>query len=300
MRQPALSSRSAQLLVLVLMLWLTGAMPARAQPPVQHKMTGLVVSIDPSRRSFVVSHDSIPGVMAAMTMPFDVRDSKELVGIVPGTMVAFTLVLTAKSARAEHVQVVRYETVDQDPLTAQRLALLKQITSAVPPKMVAVGEAVPDFTLTDQARNRVTLSQLRGKVVALNFIYTSCALPQFCFKIANHFGVLQQQFNNRMGKDLVLLTVTFDPARDTPERLAEYASQWKADSRVWHFLTGGGPEVERVCNMFGVDFFADEGLVNHSLHTLIINRQGNLVANIEGNRYTSTQLVDLVQTALRR
>ena len=64
---------------------------------------------------------------------------------------------------------------------------------------LAVGQPVPDFTLTDQARRPVTLSQFRGKVVAINFIYTSCALPQFCFRIANHFGVLQRRFTDRDG-----------------------------------------------------------------------------------------------------
>ena len=93
----------------------------------------------------------------------------------------------------------------------------------------------------------MTLSQFRGKVVALNFIYTSCVLPQFCYRLANHFSVAQRRFQKRMGRDLVLLTVTFDPARDTPERLAEYARQWNADRSVWHFLTGSVDEVGRVC-----------------------------------------------------
>ena len=63
----------------------------------------------------------------------------------------------------------------------------------------------------------------------MNFIYTSCALPQFCFRIANHFGVLQSRFAGRLGSESMLLTMTFDPERDQPEVLAEYASQWRAD-----------------------------------------------------------------------
>jgi protein SCO1/2 len=159
---------------------------------------------------------------------------------------------------------------------------------------------VPDFTLIDQTRRQVRLSQFRGKVVALNFIYTSCALPQFCFRAANHFGVVQRRFRREAGREVVFLTITFDPARDTPEKLAEYAAQWNADPDVWHFLTGGASDVRRVCNLFGVDFFPDEGLMNHSIRTAIIDRQGRLVANIEGNHYTAAQLGDLVGTTLRR
>jgi protein SCO1 len=83
-------------------------------------------------------------------------------------------------------------------------------------KALAVGETVPDLTLIDQTHRRVALSELRGKVVAVNFIYTSCALPQFCFRIANHFGVLQKRFKDWLAADIVLLTVTFDPERDHP------------------------------------------------------------------------------------
>lgn len=144
------------------------------------------------------------------------------------------------------------------------------------------------------------LSDFRGKVVAINFIYTACAYPQFCFRIANHFGVLQRRFADRLGTDLVLLTVTFDPARDQPEVLAEYARQWNADPDRWHFLSGTENDIRRVTELFGVQFLPEEGQLNHSVRTGIIGRDGRLVANIEGNEHTATQLGDLVQTVLGR
>jgi protein SCO1/2 len=109
---------------------------------------------------------------------------------------------------------------------------------------------------------------------------------------------LQRRFKEELGHDLVLLTVTFDPQRDQPETLGRYASIWKADPATWHFLTGPVPDVRRVTNMFGMDFFPDEGLMNHSLHTAIIDRQGRLAANIEGNQFTADQLADLLKTVL--
>jgi protein SCO1/2 len=267
----------------------------------RYAMRGLVLAVDPSHRRFVVSHESVPDLMPAMAMPFDVRESTELEGVVPGMMVEFTLVIEPDAACAEQIRIRRYEAVEQDPLTAQRLALLKEmIQPASPEAIVAIGETVPDFTLVNQARQPVTLSSLRGKVVALNFVYTSCALPQFCFRMANHFGMIQRRLGALMGEDVTLLTVTFDPARDRPERLAEYAKQWKADPRTWHFLTGDVPDVRRVCSLFGVQAFREEGLVNHSTRTAVIDRQGRLAANIEGNEYTTAQLADLLETVARR
>src|SRR4030095_16077080 len=104
-----------------------------------------------------------------------------------------------------------------------------------------------------------------GKVVAINFIYTSCSLPNFCLRIANNFGVLQQRFKDLIGRDLILLTITFDPIHDSPDVLARYARRWNADSRSWHFLTGPAADVMRVCRLFGVESFPAGGLTKTSL-----------------------------------
>ena len=272
--------------------------PARTASK-EFAVRGMVLRIDPASRTFFVSHEKIVGLMDAMSMPFEVRDAKELESLSPGAIVEFTLVVGDSAAYATRIRVRRYESAEQDPFTARRLALLKKVAGGATTPLT-VGARVPDFTLVDQTRAPITLSQLAGKVVAVNFVYTRCALPQFCLRIANNFGVLQKRFSGELGRQLALLTITFDPERDTPEVLSRYASQWKADSRYWHFLTGAVADVRRVCAMFGVDSFPDEGLMNHSLHTAVIDRTGNLVANIEGNQYTPEQLGDLVAATLKR
>lgn len=264
----------------------------------RHGVRGMVLRVDAARNTLILSHDAIPGVMPAMTMPFEVRDARELRGVVPGAIVAFTLALDGDRAYAGGVRVIPYESVERDPVTARRLRLLRDIT--LPQEAaLAVGQAVPDFTLLDQTRARVWLSQFRGTVVALNFVYTSCVLPQFCYRLANHFNVVRRRFDARMGRDLVLLTVTFDPARDTPERLAEYARQWNADPGVWRFLTGDAAGIAEVGRRFGLDAFPDEGLISHSTRTVVINRAGRLAASIEGNHYTAAQLGDLIETVVQ-
>jgi protein SCO1/2 len=263
-------------------------------------VSGMVLKVDVAHKSFLVSCQAIPGYMDAMIMPFEVKDAKELEGLSQGTLVDFTLKVEKQSSYAEQVKIRRYESVEQDPLTARRLKFLDQLSHPRAVKVVDAGQPVPNFTLTDQDRRQVSLAQLSGKVVAINFIYTSCALPNFCFRSSNNFGVLQRRFKEQMGKQLVLLTVTFDALRDQPEVLAHYAKTWKADPQTWHFLTGSVADIERVTSLFGVDYFPDEGLMNHSLHTAIIDRQGKLVTNIEGNQFDAAQLGDLVQTELAR
>jgi protein SCO1/2 len=264
----------------------------------EYQVTGMVLTVDRSRNIFTASIQAIPGLMPAMAMPFEVRQTSALDGLVPGAAVEFVLVVDQKSSYAERIRIVRYESVEQDPLAANRLKLLTELSGSAPRKVLTIGEIAPDFKLINQKRRPVALRDLRGKVVVVNFIYTSCALPNFCLRVANNFGVLQKRFQAQLGRDLILLTITFDPVHDTPEVLAKYASQWNANPANWHFLTGPARDVQRVCHLFGVDSFVDEGLMIHSLHTAIIDRQGKLVANLEGNQFTASQLGDLAQAVL--
>jgi protein SCO1/2 len=116
--------------------------------------------------------------------------------------------------------------------------------------------------------------------------------------MSNTFGVLQRRFKPQYGREFVLLTITFDPARDTPEVLATYAAQFNADPAIWHFLTGSVKDVRRVCASFGIEAFPDEGLLNHSVQTAVIDRQGRLAGTVEGNQFTPEQLGDLVLAVL--
>jgi protein SCO1/2 len=261
---------------------------------------GMVLKVNPPGKTIILSCQTIPGYMEAMVMPFTVLDPKQLEGLVPGTAIEFNLVVEKDSSHLENIHVLTYQGLEVDPLTARRLRLLDETANPSPArvKTLATGQQVPNFSLLDQNRRRVTLSSFAKKVVALDFVYTRCALPDFCFRTSNNFGQLRKRFKDRLGRDLVLLTVTFDPAHDQPEVLLKYAEIWKADAHSWHFLTGPVPDVQRVCNLFGMDFFQDEGLFNHTLHTALIDRNGKLVANLEGNQFTSEQLGDLVQTVM--
>lgn len=262
-------------------------------------ITAMVLAVDAPRSTFTAWMDAVPGFMGAMTMPFTVRDATALANLVPGASVEFTLVVGSASSWVEQIRVRRYQGLEQDPLAARRLALLRELTRGPATPRLAIGATVPDFTLIDQKRRPFSLSSVRGKVVAVNFIYTTCQLPEFCLRIANHFGVLQQRFASRLGRDLVLLTITFDPARDTPEALDAYASQWEPNPDTWRFLTGQSADIQRVLDLFGVSAFPNDGLMDHTLRTALIDRQGRLLANIEGNQYTTDQLVALTATALR-
>jgi protein SCO1/2 len=267
----------------------------------RHPALGLALRVDRPHNTVLVSCKEIPGFMEAMVMPFAVRHGKELAGLRPGTMIDFTLVVEKHTSYAENIRPHMFQSGDQEPLQAQRMTLLNTLASAQPAaKPLKIGQAVPDFTLTDQNSQPVEFSKLGGRVVAITFMYTKCPLPNYCFRFSNNFGMLQRRFGSRLGKDLVLLSITFDPLHDQPEVLAKYAANWRPNPNGWHFLTGPVPEVQRVSHMFGLDSWPDMERFTHTQHTVVIDRQGKVVTNIEGNEFSAQQLGDLLEAVMNR
>ena len=261
---------------------------------------GMVLGVDRAHRSVEVSCRAIPGHSEGEIMTILVREGAALDGIQRGMLIDFVLAVSGGTMYAQNVRIHVYEDTAQEPMQARQLELLEATTSD--PKQAAprlqVGQSVPDFTLINQRREKIALSNFAGKVVALTFIYTKCPLPNFCFRMSNNFRMLHERFARSMGKDLVLLSISFDPVHDTPEVLSEYARTLTREQTNWHFLTGDLADVQKLCRSFGMNFWQDEGLLTHSLHTVIIDRDGRLVANVEGNDYSAKQLGDLVEAVL--
>lgn len=285
--------------LLFLPMVLLAAWPALAQQ--KYAAKGLVLGLDKQHRIMTVSCESIPGYMDAMIMPIGVHDTKELEGLARGAMIEFSLVVGKESSYAEAVHVRNFESLEADPLSARRLRLLDGAMdpSLAPGRVLKAGQPAPDFSLIDQNRARVTLSEFSGKVVAITFVYTRCPFPNFCFRLTNNFARLQKRFASEMGRQLILLTITLDPVHDQPETLAEYGRTWNIDPKGWHLLTGPPAEIQKFCDRFGVAFYPDEGEFIHSLHTLVVDRQSKLAANLEGNEFTAEELGDLVQSVLK-
>jgi protein SCO1/2 len=269
---------------LVVALALSGAACAS-----HHTTTGLVLRVNQPGATVTISHDAFPGYMDAMAMPFDLKGSARAAKLTAGDRVRFRL-----AVKGGHSWVDRVEVVSAAPVDAGL-----QNSPAVP-VLVPVGAAMPDFELTDQHNAAVALSALKGKVVAVTFIYSRCPLPDYCPRMVENFKAVRDRFAARMDRDLVFLTISFDPRYDTPEVLMKYSASQRAGGPGWHFLTGDPGKIERVCHAFGIEYFAEEGLITHTLQTAIIDRDGHLAATVEGKDFTPTQLGDLVAAVLDR
>lgn len=260
----------------------------------RHTARGLVLRVEPVAAEretprLTISHEAIPGYMDAMVMPFDVLGSVLPPSLAPGDRVGFRLNVRRERSWIDRLIVLSAPRTD-----------VGLLNSPAVPALTAIGARPPEFTLIDQRGQRVTEASLRGRTVALTFIYTRCPLPDYCPRMLANFKAVAAHFRERLGRDLILVVVSFDPTFDTPAVLANYARAHDADRAGWLFLSGENAEVAKVCDTFGVERWPDEGLLTHTLQTAVLDREGRLAGTIEGRDYRSGQLIDLIASVIDR
>lgn len=134
---------------------------------------------------------------------------------------------------------------------------------------------IPDFSLTDQSGAPFHFRSLRGKVVLVSFIYTTC--PDVCPLLTTRVRLVQKGLDDRERHSVFFLSVTTDPEVDTPEVLRSYAGRYGADLSNWSFLTKDLKSLEPVWAAFGVRVVRRaRGLVNHTPLTALVDQQGTL------------------------
>lgn len=241
-----------------------------------YRAQGVVLTVDRGAQQVTISHRAIPGYMEAMAMPFPAESAKDLEPLAPGSRIQFELKVSRKASTVRHIRLEQ--------------AALDDVPIPKAEGKVAVGQPMPDFTLTGQDGGAVRLSDFRGGLVAVDFIYTRCPLPDVCPRLSANFARLQK----RLGPRITLLSITLDPEHDTPAVLSEYARHWDADPRIWRFLTGPPDQIEKVAGRFGVVYWPEENAITHTSSTALIDRSGKLAALVEGSSFSSQQLLDLV------
>ena len=143
---------------------------------------------------------------------------------------------------------------------------------------------------------QVTLGDLRGKVVAVTFIYTSC--PDVCPMLTDKMARVQDELGPDFGSKIAFVSITVDPERDTPEVLKEYAEAFDANLAGWSFLTGEPAAVLDVAHRYGVAVAeAADGQVDHTLLTTLVDRQGTMRVQYLGYRFDEEEFRHDLQTS---
>ena len=246
-------------------------------------------AVAPDRGEVTLKHQDIKGFMPGMTMAFKAGPDV-LGGTRPGDLVTGTLVVGEVEVYLSKLAVTGHRALDEAaPLPADGSAIIQP------------GDSVRDAVLVDQDGQMRRFSGWRGHRLALTFVYTRCPLPQFCPLMNQHFRTVQSALVKTPAlADVRLLSVTLDPAYDTPKVLRPFATGAGADPARWTFLTAEPAEAARFMEQFGILVEHDpsnEVQITHNLRTAVIGADGRLKTVHTGNRWLPDELVaDLAAT----
>ncbi len=270
------------LFVIALLFCLSLAACQPAPEPTQGRrfdFKGTVVSVDKSQQTATISHEEVKGFMDAMTMPFKLKDAWPLDVMKPGDEVQATLVVTDTSAWLEDVVVVQKNAPPQTGTPE----------GSTQPRP---GDTVPDFRLVNQDGKPVSLAKYKGKALLLTFIYTRCPVPEYCSLMSSNFAGLERELQKAptLYARTHLLSVSFDPAYDTPKVLRSYgaATTGNYDKETfahWEFVTATPEEIKKMAQFFGLTYVPEKGEFVHSLQTALVAPDGKLSKLYPGNEW---------------
>ena len=280
--------------------------PAPAPPEAaRHTYTpwrGVVRSVDPTAGVVRIAHEDIPGFMGAMTMDFTPRDRSNLAELAAGDEVEGPLEVAREGGAVKDYDLLRLEVTNPTPRVLKVDPGTGKAALVPRPPVLIPGEPVPDFAVTTQEGKPLRLSDLRGKVVVLTFIYTRCPLPDYCPAIDGKFRRLADRLSAVKGRaeGVRLLSVSFDPEHDTPEALRKHAELVGARPPLWTFAVASHEELRKVAERLGLVYGPMPNEIVHNLCTAVVAPDGTLARLEVGAAGKAWQPDGLLPTILDR
>jgi protein SCO1/2 len=262
-----------------------GTAPGQQAGVKQYPIRGVVVSSDAKAGQVTVDTEAIPGYMAAMTMPYTLRQANIATELHPGDTITAVLTPTNDADYLDQIDVIAQAKPDYKP--------------AVTFNDLEAGETIPDFEFRNQSDRLIHLAQFKGKVLLLTFIYTRCPLPNFCVRMSRNFANIDKtlQKDPALYAKTHLLSVSFDPQYDTPSVLRSYGGAYtgnysKETFAHWDFAAPPEKELPRVLRFFDIGATPEKDkTITHSLSTVVIAPDGKLYKWYPGNEWTPEQVL---------
>ncbi|MDW8307905.1 MAG: SCO family protein [Verrucomicrobiales bacterium] len=265
------------------------AAPRTADAPARtFEVRGIILELQPLEKTVRIRHEEIPGYMAAMTMPFEVRDTNELAGLEAGDTVSFRLNVTDTDGWIDRIRKLDAPRANLLP-TRGPFRFVRDVEPLGP------GDPLPRYTFTNQFGRPFSTEDFKGRALAITFIFTRCPFPTFCPRMSDNFARVQQDLLARgTPTNWHLLTISFDPDHDTPEVLRRYAQAQGAEPAHWTFATGDLVDITAIGEQFGLEFWRDPGGsgINHNLRTVVVDARGRVQTIWPENKWTAGQLVE--------
>jgi protein SCO1/2 len=264
---------------------------ARSSSAKRYAFKGKVLSVDKNAGMANIDNEPIAGFMDPMVMPYSFKPPAQINQLQPGDSISAEVVVDSGQYWLENVKVSGHS-----PPPADKPASSLHIP--------APGDDVPDFKLINQSGKPVSLHQYRGQTLVLTLIYTRCPFPDFCPRVNHEFSAIDHQVRAdpvRYGKTH-LLSISFDPAHDTPKVLRAYGfscagSQDPALFTHWEFSAIPQAELPAFADYFALTYKAESGLITHSLSTAVISPDGKIFKWYHGADWQASDLLQDIAAA---
>jgi len=257
-----------------------------------YPLKGVVVSVDRAGGRVTLKHEAVPGYMDAMTMPFAVGETKILDDLKPGDTVEAKLLVGDRSSHLEGIVVSR------GPGAPAEVTIPTSAPYGKP------GDAAPVTALVDQEGKAFSLADLKGEAIGVTFIFTRCPLPDFCPRMTLNVSEVERLLaaDPKLYGRTRLLSVSFDPAYDTPAVLKAFRDPFlKGVPGVvpghWRFATGTLEHIKEFAGFFGLTYLKTGEQFVHSLATAVIAPDGTLSSIRRGNDWEAKDLVEDLRKA---
>ena len=294
---------AAAMVLLLVVATMAGCRKQQAAAPAimkTFKIRGKIAATDAAAGKVTLDHEAVPGFMDAMIMPYKLADPSIMSELHPGDKITADVIVDQiapdpeggfKNARLDNIVVIAQAKPDYKP--------------AVQYHVPAAGDQVPDFALLNQSGKMIRLDQFKGRVVLMTFIYTRCTLADFCPRMSRNFAEIDKALaaDSELYAKTHLLSVSFDPTYDTPAVLKSYGGAYtgeytKEKFAHWDFAAPPLKELPEMTEFFDVGVMPGENKsLTHSLSTVLIGKDGKVVAWYPTNDWQPSEMVAAVRAA---
>lgn len=249
-----------------------------------YTLTGRVISKQPNTQQLIVDSDDIPGFMAAMTMPYPVKDPKGFLRVQPADRIRADIVVEQPGTFwLEHLTVIGKAA---PPPSAEGAA-----------QVLRVGDKVLDVPMINQDGKTLHLSQFKGQLVLLTFIYTRCPFPDYCPLLSRQLAAIQKELakNPADYKKTHLISITLDPDYDKPSVLREYGLPYLDHDpkgfAFWEFVCTTPADLRKLADSFGLTYYQQDGLVSHAMNTILLAADGTVAEMWPDNDWKPSEVL---------
>jgi protein SCO1/2 len=257
-----------------------------------YHLKGVIVSTDPSHGEVTINSEAIPGFMDAMAMPYKLKDPGILQDLHPGDHLTANLLVADDGSLLDQIVVTLQAKPDYKPAAQYHVP--------------ASGDVVPDFHLTNQSGKQISIDQFHGNVLLLTFIYTRCPLSDYCPRMSRNFAEIDKSLHAdpALYQRTHLLSISFDPAYDSPAVLRSYGGAYtgnftREDFQHWDFAAPAPSELSKILEYFDVGATPEKDkTITHSLSTVLIGPDGKVAAWYPTNDWSVSDVLTAIKKSV--